>query len=413
MSNEIEVHLPTPHTKQKEFIRSPAKRKVIRAGRRGGKTVGISIAAVEWFLQGDRVLYTAPTMEQVSRFWTTVIRALHEPIKVGLFRKNEAEHYIELEGTEQRIKAKTAWNSDTLRGDYAKKLIFDEWQLMNEEAWNTVGAPMLLDNNGDAIFIYTPPSLHSRSVSKADDPQHAAKLFRKAKELQNGGSTRWAAFHFTSKDNPYLSDEALEEIAGDMSSLAYRMEILAEDIDEAPGALWTRKIIEDNRRIKAPDLSRIIVAVDPSTMSTGAEAGIIVCGRYGDEGYILADRSLQGSPLVWAREAVKAYQDSQADCIVAEKNQGGEMVELTIHQVDQSVPVKLVHASRGKQARAEPVSAKAEKGKIHHVGNFPALEDELCLWIPGDDSPNRLDAMVWGMTELILPNVINSLYMDE
>ena len=405
----ISVKIPRPHAKQREFIDHPAKRKVIRAGRRGGKTVGISIAAVEWFLAGHRVLYAAPTMEQVGRFWSTVTRALHEPVKRGLFRKNEAEHFIEVEGTEKRLKAKTAWNADSLRGDYASKLIYDEWQLCNEDAWGLVGAPMMLDTNGDAIFIYTPPSLRTRSVSKADDPQHAAKLFKKAKELQDSGDPRWAAFHFTSRDNPHLSVAALNEISSDMSDLAYRMEILAEDIDEAPGALWTRKIIEDNRVVSVAPMHRIVIAVDPSVSDEGDDAGIVVCGKRDDEGYVLGDETTTGSPLVWARAAVAAYHKYRADIIVAEKNQGGVMVEMVIHQVDENVPVKLVHASRGKQARAEPISAKAEKGKIHYVGSFPMLEDELCLWLPGDPSPNRLDAMVWGMTELMIPNLADDL----
>lgn len=329
----------------------------------------------------------------MGRFWATVTRALHDPIRAGVFRKNEVEHFIEIEGTEQRLKAKTAWNADSLRGDYADVLIFDEWQLVNEDAWGLVGAPMLLDTDGDAVFIYTPPSLRSRSVSKADDPQHAAKLFKKAQALQDGGSTRWAAFHFSSMDNPYLSREALDEISGDMTSLAYRMEILAEDIDEAPGALWTRKTIEDNRVIAGPHYSRIVVSLDPSATSGGDDAGIVVCGKAQDHGYVIADETVQGSPLVWARAAVIAFHKHKADLIVAEKNQGGEMVELTIRQVDPNVPVKLVHASRGKQARAEPVSAKAEKGFIHHVGAFPQLEDELCIhgdtWITTENGLKR------------------------
>ena len=107
-TKEVEVHLPKPHTKQREFIDHPAKRKVIRAGRRSGKTVGISIASIEWFLAKLRVLYTAPTQEQVGRFWATVTRALYEPIQTGMFRKNEVEHFIEASGTEQKLKAKTA-----------------------------------------------------------------------------------------------------------------------------------------------------------------------------------------------------------------------------------------------------------------------------------------------------------------
>lgn len=395
---EYTVHLPLPHDKQRAFIDSKAKRKIIRAGRRGGKTVGISIYAVERFLSGRRLLYAAPTAEQVGRFWVTITRALNEATDAGIFKKNETEHIIELPGTEQRIRAKTAWNADTLRGDYADDLIFDEWQLIDEDAWEVVGAPMLLDNDGDATFIYTPPSLHSRSVSKARDPQHAAKMFKMAQQDKSG---RWEAFHFSSMDNPYISQTALSEITKDMTNLAYRMEILAEDVNEAPGALWTRADIEKNRVTSIPDFARVVVGVDPTATSGGDEAGIITAGSNADHCYTLADDSTGGSPQTWAKAAVTAYHRHKADMIVAEKNNGGEMVEAVIKQVDPTVRVKLVWASRGKATRAEPISAMSEQGRDHHVGAFPALEDELCLWIPGDDSPNRLDAKVWAYTELI------------
>jgi phage terminase large subunit-like protein len=324
-----------------------------------------------------------------------------------VFHKNETERYIELPGTEQRIKAKTAWNADSLRGDYADDLILDEFQLMCEDVWDAVGAPMLLDNNGDAIFIYTPPSLHSRSVSKANDMQHAAKLFKTFREREAEDSARYRTFHFSSHENPYISKEALAEISRDMTSLSYRMEILAEDIHEAPGALWTRKIIESARTCKVPHLSRIVVAVDPSATSTGDDAGIVVAGKYGQEAYILADETLQGSPLKWAEAAVAAYHKYQANRIIAEKNNGGEMVELVIKQVDPGVPITLVHASRDKHTRAEPVAAQYEQGRIHHVGRFNALEDEMCLWVPGDASPNRMDALVWALTDLLLGSSID------
>lgn len=380
---------------------STAKRKVIRAGRRGGKTVGMSIFAVEQMLAGHRVLYAAPTAEQLDTFWRHVKAALREPIDAGLFRKNETEHYIELEGTEQRIRAKTAWNADTLRGDYCDVLILDEWQLMNEEAWDRVGAPMLLDNNGDAVFIYTPPSLQSRSVSKARDPQHAAKLFKRALLDTTG---RWATFHFRSADNPYISQEALSEIAGDMTALAYRQEILAEDVDEAPGALWTRAGIEARRVDNAPaQLDEVVIGVDPSATATGDEAGIVAAGRVGDRLYVLEDDSVQASPAAWAQRAINAYYRHRANYIVAEANNGGEMVQQVLAQVDSRVPVRLVYASRGKATRAEPVAAIYEQGRGHHVGGgYMRLEDELCLWTPGDPSPNRLDALVWAATALLL-----------
>ena len=395
---ELTVTLRKPHDKQKAFIDSTAKRKIIRAGRRGGKTVGISIPAVKQFLAGHRVLYAAPTEDQIGAFWYEVKRALQEPIDNGIFTKNETMHWIERPGTKQRIRAKTAFNADTLRGDFADELFLDEFQLMNEDTWAIVGAPMLLDNNGNATFIYTPPSLHSRSRTKATDPQHAAKLFKKAAADTTG---RWEAFHFTSMDNPYISREALEDITQDMSSLAYRMEILAEDVDEAPGALWTRENIEKARVHKTPDLDRIVIGVDPSATSGGDEAGIITAARSREDYYTMSDDSVQGSPQVWATAAVTAYHRVHADMIVAEKNNGGEMVEAVIKQVDPSVRVKLVWASRGKATRAEPISALSEQGRDHHLGSFPLLEDELCLWIPGDTSPNRLDAKVWAYTELM------------
>jgi hypothetical protein len=390
------------HKIQQEFIHCKAKRIIIRAGRRGGKTVGVANRAVKRFLAGRRVLYAAPTADQVGSFWTTVTRILAEPIRQEVFYKNEADHYIGLIGTEQRIKAKTAWNADSLRGDYADDLILDEFQLMNEDIWDAVGAPMLLDNNGDAIFIYTPPSIHSRSVNKAKDRQHAAKLFRLFQNEEKKDPTRYRTFHFSSKENPYISKEALADVSRDMTPLAYRLEILAEDVNETPGALWTRKTIEDARVLNAPALDRIVVAVDPSVTSTGDDAGIIVAGQYNDHGYVLADLTVQGSPLTWAEVAVKAYHEYEANKIIAEKNNGGEMVELVIRQVDPDVPVTLVTATRDKHTREEPVAAQYEQGRIHHVNSFSALEDEMCLWLPGDPSPNRMDALVWALTDLML-----------
>lgn len=397
-TRELIVTLPTPHRKQADFIDSKAPRRIIRAGRRGGKTIGMAICAVEQFLAGHRVLYAAPTQDQIDAFWRNVKRALDEPIEAGVFYKNETTHIIDLPGTEQRIRAKTAWNADSLRGDYADVLILDEFQLMAEDTWNTVGAPMLLDNNGTAVFIYTPPSLQSRSTSKAIDPQHAAKMFKRAQADTSG---RWATFHFSSAENPHISTEALADITGDMTALAYRMEILAEDVDEAPGALWTRAIIEGGRTLNHPDLERCVVAIDPSATSTGDEAGIITAGSVGQDAYVVEDNSLQGAPLEWARAAVAAYHRHKADRIIAESNNGGEMVAQTIKTVDPSVPVRLVQASRGKQTRAEPISALYEQGRGHHVGSFPKLEDEMCLWIPGMASPNRMDALVWALTDLL------------
>jgi hypothetical protein len=214
------------HPIQGAIKASRAKRRVIKAGRRGGKTVILAILAVEAFLKGRRVLYATPTADQLDAFWYEVTATLKEPIEAKDLYKNEVEHLIEHPGTKNRIRGKTAWNADTMRGDFADLLLLDEYQLMNEDAWEVVGAPMLLDTNGDAVFSFTPPSLYNIGVSKAKDPRHASKLFKKA-ELDKTGL--WETFHFTSLDNPFISKEGLSIITSDMSLDAYRREILAED----------------------------------------------------------------------------------------------------------------------------------------------------------------------------------------
>src|SRR6516164_5979882 len=211
------VRLKKPHAKQREFLESPAKRRILRAGRRSGKTTAAAVLAVERFLAGARILYAVPVSDQLEVFWREVKAALTDLVEARFLVKNETEHFIERPGSASRIRAKTAWNSDTLRGDYADLLILDEWQLMDETAWSEVGAPMLLDNDGDAVFIYTPPSRVSRSLSKARDPRHAAKMFKLALADSSG---RWLALHFTSRDNPHISKEALAEISRDMTQLA-------------------------------------------------------------------------------------------------------------------------------------------------------------------------------------------------
>ena len=415
---EIEICLPKPHPKQSLFLSSDKKRIVVKAGRRSGKTVMLAIMAVKKFLQGYRVLYAAPTIDQVDKFWSEVSKALQNGFEKKILYKNESKHLICYQNNkaliknkdldlselgEARIRAKTAWNADTLRGDYADYLLLDEWQLMNEDAWGVVGAPMLLDNNGDVVFCFTPPSLHTRSISKANNPRHAIELYKKALLYPE----RWQTIHFTSHDNPYLSREALSDIVKDMTRTAVMQEIYAEDVDEVPGALWKREDIEVMRTIRPElkELDYIVVGVDPSITSEGDECGIVVVARCKDKYYVLDDLSLQGSPNKWASRVVEAYYGYKANKIVAESNQGGEMVSAVINEIDKFVPIELVYASRGKHTRAEPIAAIYEQRRVYHAGNFFQLEEEMCTWVPGDKSPNRMDALVWGMTYLISQGV--------
>lgn len=393
---ELTVNLLELHEKQQVIKDSPAKRKVIRAGRRGGKTTLAADIAVDAFLDKRRVLYATPTQEQIDRFWYLSKQFLHEPIEAGIYAKNETRHIIERPGTENRIRAKTAWNADTMRGDYGDIIILDEFQDMDPDALELVVYPMLLDTDGDLILIYT--------KKRGLKGKHASDRYKQA---ENDKSGRWAAFHFTSHDNPHLSKDALDEITQDMTRLSYEMEILALERDDDPSALWSRKLIEDNRLIQHPDLDRVVVAVDPPG-STTTECGICVAGSAYinniHHAYVIDDPSLLGSPQEWGRTVVTAYHRNLADRIVAEANYGGDMVRSTIMTVDPDVPYRAVQATRGKAVRAEPVVAMYEQGRVHHVGTFGELEDEMCNWVPGTGmpSPNRVDALVWAITDLLV-----------
>ena len=388
---KVQVTLPRPHLRQEEFVHSDKKRIVIRAGRRGGKTVGIAIRATERFLQGRRQLYAAPTSEQVGKFWYEVTGALAPLIRLGVLKKNESEQYIEKPGTEQRIKAKTAWNADTLRGDYADDLYLDEWQLMNEDTWGVVGAPMLLDNNGDAVFIYTPPSLRSSGVSKAHDPRHAAKMFKAAQEDTTG---RWLAVHFTSHDNPHISKDALQELIQDMSKQSYRQEILAEDDEIQLSWLVYRAFNESIRKIPRFEIPASWPVHSGHDFGTANPAALFVAQvklplpdgvplemRYGD--YVVWSEYLPGAKYSTAQH-VDAFKHLTARYSV-KSSVGGSLQEagwrgdFTTHGWSIRGPQE---GMRHVGLQVERVIAFMELNKVWVIDDLTCYLEEImdCLW---------------------------------
>ena len=192
-----------------------------------------------------------------------------------------------------------------------------------------------------------------------------------------------------------------------------RQELLAELLEDFPGALWTRSILDRaNAPVNIPDMTRIVVAVDASGARSAYDEsadsiGIIVSGKGIDgRGYVLADRSCKLSPAGWGRRACEAFHEFNADRLIYERNFGGAMVEHVIKTADPSVACKEVVASRGKVVRAEPISALYEQNRISHVGSLPELEDQMCLMASdgymGDGSPDRVDALVWALSDLMI-----------
>ncbi|HET7849549.1 MAG TPA: terminase family protein [Pseudolabrys sp.] len=203
---------------------------------------------------------------------------------------------------------------------------------------------------------------------------------------------------------PAFLDHVLARYAGTRLG---RQEIDGEIIEERSGALWSRAMLEQCRVSAAPELRRIVVAVDPPASSTrrANSCGLVAAGRVGDLIYVLADETVSGlTPQGWASKAIALWRRLSADALVAEVNQGGEMVRAVIHEADRTVPVVTVHATRAKWVRAEPVSQLYEQGRVKHVGVFPELEDEMCDFgldgLSSGRSPDRLDALVWAVTAL-------------
>lgn len=182
-----------------------------------------------------------------------------------------------------------------------------------------------------------------------------------------------------------------------------RQELNAELLEDVEGALWQRAMIENGRTHKYENLRRIVVGVDPKTESGAeSETGIVVVAM-NDKGlvYVLDDMSLNGTPETWAKQVAAAYHKWKADRIIAETNQGGQMVESVLRAVDVHLPITQVKATVGKRTRAEPVAALYEKSKVRHVGLFAALEDQMCSWVPGEPSPDRMDALCWAVHALM------------
>ncbi len=296
----------------------------------------------------------------------------------------------------------SAAEPESLRGPQNSHAWCDEigkWPLAHERAtrcWDNLLMGLRLGKEPRIAVTTTP---------------RAVPLVQRLLEREDGGEvavTRGSTFDNASNLPSQFLDAMESEFAG--SQLA-RQEIGGELLKDIEGALWSRTLLEQVRDTgPAPEHRRVVVAVDPPASANGDECGILVAALGQDGlGHVLADCTVSGSqPDGWARAVANAAEEWEADRVVAEANQGGAMVESVLRAAKSSLPIKLVHASRGKVARAEPVAALYAAGRVRHHGNFPQLEDQLCgLMVAGDyagpgRSPDRADALVWALTELML-----------
>ena len=290
----------------------------------------------------------------------------------------------------------SAEEPDRLRGPQHDAAVCDElasWS--HPETWDMLQFGLRLGRKPRCLIATTP---------------RPTKLLREllAREGHDVVVTRGSSYDNKANLAPAFFAQIVKKYEGTRLG---RQELNAELLEDTPGALWSQSLIDGTRISAAPELTRIVVAIDPAATSgeDADETGVVVVGQDKDgQGYVLADCSGRYTPIEWARIAISAYRTHHADRIVAERNNGGDMVEATLRMVDQNVPVTTVWASRGKVTRAEPISALYEQGRMHHVGTFPQLEDQMTNFTSDFDreaagySPDRLDAMVWAATELLV-----------
>jgi phage terminase large subunit-like protein len=295
----------------------------------------------------------------------------------------------------------TADEPDRLRGPQHHWALCDElaaWRYI-EDAWNMLMMGLRLGDDPQCVVATTPRPI---------------KLLRELLKDPSVVVTRGSTYENRGNLAPAFFNQIIRKYEGTRLG---RQELGAEILDDVPGALWTHAKLEENRVQHAPSLMRIVIGVDPAVtanVESSNETGIIVAGiDENEEGYVLDDLSGIYSPGDWAKQVIGAYDKWHADAVVAEVNNGGDLVVSNVRNIaeimflkeerlSKEINIKQVRATRGKYVRAEPVAAIDEQGRIHHVGMFAMLEDELCSWIPGEDSPDRLDARVWAFTELLI-----------
>ena len=278
---------------------------------------------------------------------------------------------------------------DQLRGPQHEKGWLDELVKFKypEETWDMFELGLRLGNNPQCVITTTPKPF---------------KLLKNLIDDEDVVVTSGSSYENVSN----LSDSFMKRVIKKYEGTRLgRQELYAVVLDDVEGALWCQDVLERNRVNVYPSLSQVVVALDPSVTNKDKsdECGIIVSGKdnFG-RCFIIEDASRKCTPKEWAQTAVNLYRKYQADYIVAEVNNGGDLVETVINLLDSSVPVKTVWATRDKYTRATPVAGAYEQDRVCHVGLFPQLEDELLEWEPGQPSPNRLDAVVWAVTWLLL-----------
>jgi phage terminase large subunit-like protein len=376
----------------------------------GGRGAGKTRTGAEW-VRAKALGHEAAGGGEIAARIALVGETLAEVRRVmiegvsGLLAIHAAEERPRFEASKMQLvwpngaiaQAFSAEDPDSLRGPQFAAAWCDEiakWRLV-EETWDMLQFGLRLGRSPQVAVTTTPRPIPLIKKLMED----AATVVSRAATAANAANLA-----------PTFISEMERRYGG---SALGRQELMGEIVDEMAASLWRRAWIDEHRVAACPELQSVVVAVDPPVTATANSdaCGIVVAGLGADgRAYVAADRSLQGrEPHVWARAAISAYQEFMADRVVAEVNQGGDLVVGVLRQIDQSVAVRKVRATRGKWLRAEPVAALYAEGRVSHVGVMSVLEDQMCAF--GADglvrgrSPDRVDALVWALTDLMIDRV--------
>jgi hypothetical protein len=373
---------------------------IITKGRRFGLTKGMANAIIEWAIQGEPVLWGDTISSNIDRYFERYILPELKSNKIG-HKYSLQQKKLTFDDSNGFVDFRSADRPENWEGFGYKKIFLNEAGIIlkNDYLYTNAVLPMLIDYSESVLIAGGVP----KGKKKKNGTEHQFyTLYKAATNNQEG----FCHFSYTSYDNPKLKGNDINILRNEIARMSKQMElqeIYGEFVEGVEGTLWEPGLIRYADIL--PAMKRIVVPVDPAitAKNTSDETGIVLCGLGVDDNiYVLDDLSGKYSPNKWANIAVRAYNQRGADTIVAEVNQGGDMVESVIKNVSDFTRVKKIHAYKSKYLRAEPVLGLYEQARVYHVKGLNKLENEMLTWIPGQGkSPNRIDSVVYGITELM------------
>jgi len=388
----------TPAQMQTFFeIEGGIKFLVVTKGRRFGATRGAAHAFIEWCLEGKKLLWGDTINGNIDRYF--------ERYFAPVMNKNNIEYNYQRQQRQLNIGSgyidfRSADKPENWEGFGYDIIFLNEAGIIlnNKYLYSNAVLPMLMDSPQSILIAAGVPKGKFCKGAAHKEEEHPFYSIYKAAQNK---VPRYKLLEFTSYDNPLLSHDEIKELETEIARMSPGMveqEIYGKFVDNVSGVMWTADMIKHCTDL--PDMERIVIGVDPSGSKDGDEVGIVAVGRANGSYYVLSDRSGGYTPNQWGTIVSNEYELLKANSVVAERNFGGDMVKAVILNVNRNIHVKDVVASRGKEMRAEPVVSLYEQGKVFHCNGLHRLENEMLSWVPGlGKSPNRIDALVWAVTD--------------